>query len=86
MGLNGATDRQLANSLVKEIRCLNKRIGIKPTFKENGVTEDHFLKKVVEISQNAEKDPCTSSNPRETDARQFKQILTCAFYGDDVTF
>ena len=86
MGLNGSTDRQLANSLVKEIKTLNKQLGIKQTFKDNGVTEDHFLKKVDEISLNAQKDPCTSSNPRDTETQDIKQILTCAFYGDDVTF
>jgi len=84
LGLNGRTDKQLINSLIKEIKALNKRIGIKQTFKENGVSEDHFLKKVDEISKNAASDPCTSSNPREATPEDIKQILTCAFYGEDV--
>ncbi len=86
LGLSGHTDKQLVNSLVKEIKCLNKRIGIKATFKDNGVSEDHFNKKVDEICKNAEADPCTSSNPREATADDLKKIMTCAFYGEDVVF
>ena len=84
LGLCGRTEKQLINSLVKEIKALNKRLGIKQTFKDNGVSEEHFLKKVEEISKNAAADPCTSSNPREATAKDLKQILTCAFYGEDV--
>lgn len=86
MGLPGRTNKQLVNSLVAEIKCLNKRLNIKQTFNEMGVTEEHFMKKVDDISKNAALDPCTFSNPRKADAEDIKRILTCAFYGNNVSF
>ena len=86
MGLQGRTDKQLTNSLVKEIKALNKKLNIKQTFNESGVTEQHFLEKVDEISKNAALDPCTFSNPRKAEAEDIKRILTCAFYGNEVSF
>ncbi|MGX8702462.1 hypothetical protein [Caproiciproducens sp.] len=39
-----------------------------------------------EIAVNAVGDPCTGSNPRGTDADNMLKALTCAYYGEDVTF
>ncbi len=86
MGLPGATDKQLTNSLVKAIRDLNSRLNIAPSFKEHGVPEELFLKTVDFVCENAVKDPCTGSNPRTCDFEDMKKVLTCSYYGEDVTF
>ncbi|BDF58880.1 NADPH-dependent butanol dehydrogenase [Christensenellaceae bacterium] len=86
LGLAGATSHQLTNSLVEAIKELNKKLGIKQSYCENGVSEENFLKVADFIAENATADPCTGSNPRATDAAAMRKILDCAYYGRDVEF
>lgn len=86
VGLPGNTDKQLVNSLVDAIKELNKKLGIAQSYKDNGVSEELFNANVDAICENAVKDPCTGSNPRPIDVENMKKVLTCAYYGEDVTF
>lgn len=86
IGLPGNTDKQLVNALVDSIRELNKKLDIAPTYKENGVSEEKFKEKLDFIAENAVGDPCTGSNPRPIDVENMKKVLSCAYYGEDVTF
>ena len=70
----------------KKIRRLNKRLDIPASFKEAGVSEELFNSTADFISEHAVEDPCTGANPRETDVANMKKVLTCAYYGEDVTF
>ena len=42
LGLPGYTDKQLTDSLVASIKELNKKLDIKQTYAENGVTKEHL--------------------------------------------
>ena len=75
LGLAGATSHQLTNSLVEAIKELNKKLGIKQSYCENGVSEENFLKVADFIAENATADPCTGSNPRATDTAAMRKIL-----------
>lgn len=86
IGLSGATDKQLTNSLIEEINRLNRTLNIAPTFKENGVDEAYLKEHIDFIAENAQKDPCTGSNPREASVEELKKILECAYYGTPVNF
>lgn len=86
IGLPGATDKQLTNSLVDAVRELNKKLSIEPTYQTNGISEKDFKANAQSIAENAVGDPCTGSNPRATDAENMLKVLTCAYYGEDVTF
>lgn len=86
LGLPGQTDKQLVDSLISSINDLNSKIGIAPTLKDHGVTEELFTSKVDFIAENAAQDPCTSSNPRQATPEDLKKILECTFYGSPVTF
>ncbi len=86
LGLSGATEKQLINSLVDAIKQLNQKLGIKQSYQENGVSEEDYLKVADFIAENATADPCTGSNPRETDVASMRKVLDCAFYGRDVEF
>lgn len=86
IGLSGATDKQLTNSLIEEINRLNRTLNIAPTFKENGVDEAYLKEHIDFIAENAQKDPCTGSNPREASVEDLKKILECAYYGTPVNF
>lgn len=86
MGLPGATDKQLTNSLVDALREMNRRLGIALSFKEHGVPEDLFLSTRDFVCENAVLDPCTGANPRPCDVEDMKKVLTCCYYGEDVNF
>ncbi len=86
IGLPGATEKQLVNSLIDAIKELNRKVGIAQTYKENGVTDELFYAKIDEIAKNAVLDPCTGSNPRPIDNEAMKKVITCAFTGEDITF
>lgn len=86
LGLPGATDQQLTNSLVEAVRALNKKLSIEPSYQANGVSEELFKTHAQEIAENAVLDPCTGSNPRPIDVENMLKVLTCAYYGEDVTF
>lgn len=86
LGLPGQTDRQVVNSLVHAIKVLNHNLGIKQSYKENGVDEGEYLKVADFIAKEAVGDPCTSSNPRSVTVEQMRHVLDCAFYGKNVQF
>lgn len=86
MGLQGRTNAQLTNALVEEIRRLNQKLDIPASFQAAGVTEEHFKNTLEKVCVNAVKDPCTGSNPRVTDVDAMTKVLTCCYYGQDVTF
>ncbi len=86
MGLQGRTNEQLINSLVDAIKALNVKLNIPNSYKEYGVSEDKFTETADFIAENAVQDPCTGSNPRPTDVENMKKVLTCCYYGVDVTF
>lgn len=86
IGLPGRTDEQLTNSLVDAIKAMNVKLNIPLSYKEYGVTEEKFKETADFIAENAVLDPCTGSNPRETDVENMKKVLTCTYYGTDVTF
>lgn len=86
IGLPGATDKQLTDALVESIKELNRKLDIKQSYKENGVSEELINQNIEKIAENAVKDPCTASNPREIDVENMKKVLLCAYNGEDVTF
>ena len=86
LGLAGATDKQLTDSLVCAVKKLNKKLDIAQSYRDNGVSEELFNEHLDSIAENALKDPCTFSNPRAIDPENMKKLLTCAYYGEDVNF
>lgn len=86
LGLKGESDKQLTDALIEEVNKLNARLGIAKTFKEHGVKEETYTSEADFIAENAFKDPCTGSNPRQTSPSDLKKILECAMYGTDINF
>lgn len=86
LGLNGATNKQLTNSLVEAIQKLNGQLDIPLSYKEAGVDEKTFLETVDMLAEAACGDPCTSFNPRDTEFENMKKVLTCCYYGTAVNF
>lgn len=86
LGLSGGTDKQLTDALVDAVRALNAKLGIQPTYRDNGVSEEDFKAHCQSIAENAVKDPCTSANPRPINDEEMLKVLTCAYYGQDINF
>ena len=79
--LEGNNDEELTESLVNLINELNTKLNIPHSLKEYGVEEDYFKQNLDFISENAVKDACTGSNPREIDKDNMAKVFECAYYG-----
>nr|WP_231037631.1 iron-containing alcohol dehydrogenase [Pectinatus frisingensis] len=86
LGLNGATNKQLTNSLVEAIKILNGQLGIPLSYQAAGVDEKIFLDTLDTMAEAACSDPCTLFNPRKTEFENMKKVLRCCYYGTDVNF
>lgn len=86
MGLDGQSQKNRLNSLLKAIISVIDELNLPRSFKEAGVSEFKFNMHKEEIAQNAYLDPCTLSNPRETSPDDLLRILECAYEGKPVTF
>ncbi|KZN96506.1 MULTISPECIES: iron-containing alcohol dehydrogenase [Aeribacillus] len=86
LGLKGENNKELVDSLISWIRDLNQNMNIPNTLQEYGVSEEMFHAHVDEMAVNAVKDPCTSTNPRETSVEEMKKLYIAALYGLDVNF
>lgn len=72
------------DDLRKEIKELNKKVGIENSFKEVKeveISEEKFNEVLDRMSENALKDPCTATNPRKPSVEDLKEIYINAFYG-----
>lgn len=84
VGLEGASEKALINSLCAKIDEFNKILGIPATLKDFGIIEEEFKEKIDTIAELAVGDACTGSNPRAIDAAQMKELFTCVYYGLEV--
>ena len=84
--LEGNTDVELTDSLIKMIDDMNDKLAIPHTMKEYGIAECDFNDNLKFISHNAVLDACTGSNPREIDDETMEKLFKCTYYGDKVEF
>lgn len=73
----------------EEIRKLNTEVGIAPSIKEGEntvISEEDFLNHLDLMSENAFKDACTLTNPRENSASDIKKIYKASYYGEKIDF
>lgn len=87
--LDGETNTELTDSLIRHIKELNKKLDIPSSIKDyedNMVSEREFLEKLPEIAKNAVTDACTGSNPRQINEEQMERLLKCCFYDMEVDF
>ncbi len=81
LGLNGGSDNEKLESLIKAIAGLNEKIGIKKTIKDYGIEEKDFLAHLDEMTEQAFDDQCTGANPRYPLMSEIKQMYLNAYYG-----
>ncbi len=86
VGLPGASEQALINSLCEKIQGFNQAMNIPSTLKEFGIDETEFKEKIPQISVNAVGDACTPSNPRSIDPETMERLFNCIYYGKEVDF
>ena len=86
MGLKADTKEEGVQSLIKEIQELNEYLNIPKSLQEAGVDEKDFFKNIDTLADRAFEDQCTTANPRLPLIPELKQILTDAYYGNEIKF
>lgn len=86
LGIKGANDGELVDSLNKAIQDMNKAMQVPCTLKEYGLDEKAFTEKLELISARALEDACTGSNPRPISQKEMEKLFLCVYHGTPVDF
>lgn len=81
LGLKANTTEEGVNSLIQAIQELMRKLDMTKSFKEEGLNEEEYMKKVDLLADRAFEDQCTTANPRLPLVEELKQILIEAYYG-----
>ena len=81
LGINGKTDKEKVENLIKAIDKLKEKVGIKKTIKDYGIDEKDFLERLDDMVEQAFDDQCTGANPRYPLMSEIKQMYLNAYYG-----
>lgn len=84
IGLTGSSDAELIEELVQKIIDLAQSVGIKMAYKDYGVDENEFNKKVDQLAVEAYGDPNTVTNPVAPLISQIAQLMRDSFEGKDI--
>ena len=81
LGIAGKSKGEQFNNLLKAIRELQARIGIKPTIRDYVPDEKDFLDRLDAMVEQAFDDQCTGANPRYPLMSEIRQMYLNAYYG-----
>ena len=84
VGLKGKNDDELVEALIKKLKELQEAIGQPKTIKEalgDKVTEEQFLARLDQMTEDAFDDQCTGANPRYPLMSEIKEMYLNAYYG-----
>ena len=84
IGLKGKNDDELVEALIKKLKELQEAIGQPKTIKEalgDKVTEEQFLERLDQMTEDAFDDQCTGANPRYPLMSEIKEMYLNAYYG-----
>ncbi|TNH08464.1 bifunctional acetaldehyde-CoA/alcohol dehydrogenase [Testudinibacter sp. TR-2022] len=82
LGLPSTTAAEGVESFAQACSDLAQKVGIKMSFKEQGLNEQEWMDSRRDIALLAFEDQCSPANPRLPMVEDMEQILTKAFYGD----
>ena len=83
LGFGGKDDKESVENLIDGVNELKKRVGIKETIADYGVSEEDFLATLDEMTEQAFDDQCTGANPRYPLFKEIKQMYLNAYYGNN---
>lgn len=84
LGLPAATPEEGVESFAAACAKLGESIGIKMSFKEQGIDEKEWFAKSNEIAMLSYEDQCTPCNPRMPLVSEMEEILKIAYYNKEV--
>ena len=84
IGLTDSSDAELIEELVQKIIDLAQSVGIKMAYKDYGVDENEFNKKVDQLAVEAYGDQNTVTNPVAPLISQIAQLMRDSFEGKDI--
>ena len=84
IGLTGSSDAELIEELVQKIIDLAQSVGIKMAYKDYGVDENEFNKKVDQLAVEAYGDQNTVTNPVAPLISQIAQLMRDSFEGKNI--
>ena len=84
IGLTGSSEAELIEELVQKIIDLAQSVGIKMAYKDYGVDENEFNKKVDQLAVEAYGDQNTVTNPVAPLISQIAQLMRDSFEGKDI--
>ena len=80
--LGGNTDEEKLENLIKAIKDLKAKVGIKPTIRDYVADEADFLNRLDAMTEQAFDDQCTGANPRYPLMSEIRQMYLNAYYGE----
>ena len=83
LGLDGNTDEEKLENLIKAINDLKEKIGIKKSIKDYDIDEAKFLETLDDMTEQAFDDQCTGANPRYPLISEIKEMYMNAYYGGE---
>ena len=84
VGCTGANDDELVEALINKLHELQAAVGQPKTIQEalqGKVTEEQFLDRLDQMTEDAFDDQCTGANPRYPLMSEIKQMYLNAYYG-----
>ena len=81
LGVKGKTDEDKFEGLIKLIRELKEKVGVKKTIRDYGIDEKAFLDNLDEMTEQAFDDQCTGANPRYPLMSEIREMYLNAYYG-----
>ena len=81
IGLNGKTDDEAVDNLIKALEDLKKKLNIPASIKEWGVSEQDWEEALKTLPELAFDDQCTGANPRYPLFKEIEQMYRYAYEG-----
>ena len=81
LGLPAATPEEAISAFAQAVYELGERVGIKMSFRDQGIDEKTWMAAAEEIAYLAYEDQCSPANPRLAMVSDMKEILEDAYYG-----
>ncbi len=81
LGVKCKTDEDKFEGLIKLIRDLKEKVGIKNSIRDYGIDEKSFLENLDEMTEQAFDDQCTGANPRYPLMSEIRKMYLNAYYG-----
>ena len=81
LGLPAATPEEAVSAFAQAVYELGERVGIKMSFRDQGIDEKTWMAAAEEIAYLSYEDQCSPANPRLAMVSDMKEILEDAYYG-----